>query len=70
MGVIPCDRVGCENIMCSRLSDRYGYLCWECFDELVALGTTDILSFMMQEPKREEKPDQDFYEKIFPDRRN
>jgi len=43
MGVIPCDRVGCENIMCSRLSDRYGYLCWECFDELVALGTTDIL---------------------------
>ena len=47
MGVLACDRRGCERIMCERHSNEYGYLCWECFDELVNLGVkTDINQFM------------------------
>lgn len=66
MGVLPCDRAGCENIMCDRLSSRYGYICWECFEDLIDSGTTDIKEFMGRELKYEEKPDLEFYEKIFP----
>ena len=33
--------------MCTRLSDEHGYLCDECFEELVQLGyTTDVAEFM------------------------
>jgi len=67
MGVLRCDRLGCENIMCGRYNLRYGYICWECFEELVALGTTDIQGFMGQELERKEKPGQEFYEGIFPE---
>ena len=70
MGVLPCDRLGCENVMCDRLSDRYGYICRECLDELVALGTTDIQGFMGQELEQKEKPSREFYEGIVPDRRD
>jgi len=56
--------------MCDRLSDRYGYICRECLDELVTLGTTDIQGFMGQELEHKEKPGREFYEKIFPDRRD
>jgi hypothetical protein len=34
MGVLECDRHGCENIMCDYYSDEFGYLCWECKQEL------------------------------------
>jgi hypothetical protein len=34
MGVNECDRRGCENIMCSHLSRRHGYLCSDCLTEL------------------------------------
>ena len=34
MSVLECERNGCENIMCDRLSHKYGYLCNECFIEL------------------------------------
>ena len=47
MGVLSCNRKGCENIMCHRHSYEYGYICSECFDELVNSGpTTDIEQFM------------------------
>lgn len=47
MSVLSCDRRGCENIMCDRLSHEHGYLCDECFDELVELGATaNIYQFM------------------------
>jgi len=35
MGVMPCRRNGCMNILCDRLSSTYGYICNNCFDELV-----------------------------------
>lgn len=47
MGVLTCDRVNCSNVMSERRSRQYGYLCWECFDELVQLGPgVDIEDFM------------------------
>lgn len=47
MSVLACNRKGCDNIMCDRLSLKHGYICNECFDELVALGVgTDIDGFM------------------------
>ena len=47
MGVMTCNRRDCENIMCERHSCEYGYICDECFDELVRTGpTTDISVFM------------------------
>ncbi len=35
MSVLACDRNGCENIMCDRLSEKHGYICPECLEELV-----------------------------------
>lgn len=47
MGVLECNRSGCGNIMCDRLSHEYGYLCNECFDDLVESGAeTNIGRFM------------------------
>ena len=47
MSVLSCARRGCNNIMCDRLSNEYGYICHECFNELVASGiATDIEVFM------------------------
>jgi len=66
MGVLPCDRAGCKNIMCDRLSNVYGYICWECFDELVQLGKLDVSGFMGSPQVSSEKPGKEFYEGIFP----
>lgn len=47
MGVLSCNRRGCSNIMCDRASHTYGYICNECFEELVDSGpNTDIENFM------------------------
>lgn len=47
MGVRSCDRNGCKNIMCDRASHEHGYICQECFEELVASGPeTNIQKFM------------------------
>ena len=53
MGVMGCSRKGCDNIMCDRYSDDYGYICWECFNELVSSGAeTNLSNFMDSYPKR------------------
>jgi len=47
MGVLSCDRTGCTNIMCDRYSHTYGYICNDCFKELLRLGiNSDIRDFM------------------------
>lgn len=33
MGVMSCDRLGCENIMCQRMTPCGNYICWECVSE-------------------------------------
>jgi hypothetical protein len=34
MGVMKCYRNGCDKIMCDYYNDEFGYLCWECKEEL------------------------------------
>jgi hypothetical protein len=47
MGSMGCNRIGCESVLCDRYSADHGYICDECFDELVANGlTVDIEDFM------------------------
>lgn len=47
MGVLNCNRRGCENIMCDWYSSEYGYICNNCFDELISRGVhVDIEEFM------------------------
>lgn len=68
MGVLACDRTGCTNIMCDRLSHTYGYICWECFDELVESDTSNIFKFMASDKRRKthtEKRGREYYERIF-----
>jgi hypothetical protein len=38
--------------MCDRLSDKYGYICHECFDELVSLGVQTDIDAFLDSPKR------------------
>jgi hypothetical protein len=55
MGVLACDRAGCENCMCDFYSADYGYLCSWCKKDLETeveeKGTVDIKVFMAT-PKR------------------
>jgi hypothetical protein len=46
MGVMACDRKGCENIMCDHYSDAYGYICYECLQDLYTKERIDIDAFM------------------------
>lgn len=47
MGVLACDRNGCENVMCDNVSyERKEYLCDECKQELKGNGLCSIDTFM------------------------
>ena len=50
MGVLACNRAGCDSIMCDYYSIEYGYICSECLNELRNKPFTEIRSFM-QSPK-------------------
>jgi len=66
MGVMQCDRLGCQNICCRRYSIHYGYICNDCFEELVDSGTGSIGNFMRRpRPREEEKMPREFYERFF-----
>ena len=45
MGVKSCYRTGCTGIMCERYCKRYGYICYECIEELKKKDQ-DIEAFM------------------------
>jgi len=73
MGVLPCGNAYCENVMCDRYSDEYGYICSDCFDTLVDLGpNTDIHQFMDRPRKHANNYDANlaYFNQIFPDRRD
>ena len=53
MGVMGCNRFDCDNVLCDRLSHDYGYICDECFDELVSLGVNTRIDFFMDSRKRQ-----------------
>jgi hypothetical protein len=40
MGVMPCYRTGCENILCRRIIFDRQYICDDCWDELVRYKNT------------------------------
>ena len=65
MGVLWCARSDCDNVMCDRYSHKYGYICWECFDELVEEGPdTDVKLFMLTEKPDIEVNKEGAYEKF------
>lgn len=68
MGVKGCLRKGCKSIMCDRYSQGYGYICDECFSELVDRKPESIAAFMSSEKlTKEESPlTEDYYDAIFP----
>ena len=55
MSVLRCDRYGCENILCNRLSNQFGYLCNDCFTELVE-SAQNIENFMESKKEFDEIP--------------
>jgi hypothetical protein len=62
MGVLECDRKGCENIMCHLLSDKFGYICFDCYEDLVAFCVNakncddDTINSFMHSPKQQKRP--------------
>ncbi len=70
MSVLRCDRNGCENIMCDRYSNTHGYICNECFKELVESGAdTNIYKFMRSLKNKIDDSQETAFEKfdrIFP----
>lgn len=60
MSVLSCDRKDCKNDMCNRHSHRHGYICDECFKELVDMMTYHedfSISWFMQTPKLDPRDD-------------
>jgi hypothetical protein len=45
MGVMECNRKGCGEIMCKRYSAIHGYICEDCFSELLN-SILDVSVFM------------------------
>ena len=61
MSVLACNRRGCENVMCDRLSREHGYICDECFDELLTInGSMTIDEFMESEKNATPIPKDDW----------
>ena len=69
MGVLKCDRKNCENIMCRYYSVVHGYLCEDCFEELVSSGyKTDVTNFMSDYRKIDKVDARIVFIQIFTDR--
>lgn len=66
MSVLACSRRDCENIICDRYSYEYGYICHECFRELVRVNPSDIDAFMNTKPNFEKQENVlEKFDKIF-----
>ncbi len=48
MGVLTCNRKGCDHIMCDFYSYKFGYICGDCLIELRDSGL-DTATFMATE---------------------
>ena len=70
MGVLACDRKGCDNVMCDYVSSEHGYICWECLSELKAKGMCDIGVFMGSEKVEKDNLDawEAYVDQVFKDR--
>lgn len=52
MSARKCDRKNCDNVLCNRYSDDYGYICETCFNELLTKPYIKIRDFMKTPVKR------------------
>jgi hypothetical protein len=66
MGVMGCFRRNCNHVLCDRYSREYGYICWECFEELVA-SRLEVAAFMDSARLEAPEDSREYYEKIFPE---
>ena len=55
MGVMGCNRNGCESIMCDRYNSNFGYICGDCFAELLTVepSAMPVAEFMNTEKPEE-----------------
>ena len=65
MGVMRCSRFGCDNILCGRYSRKYGYICDDCFAELIIKGVSTNISDFLRSEKKLEADSSDFFNEIF-----
>jgi len=69
MGVMACDRAECPNIMCDRYSKDFGYICADCFEELVSRGVHKSIAVFMVTPRRkvlsDEESPREYFGSIF-----
>jgi len=66
MGVLPCSRKRCDNVMCDRYSSEHGYICGRCFEELEESGpNTNVEKFMWSIPGTYAKTPPN-YDDVFP----
>jgi hypothetical protein len=72
MGVRECFRANCDNVLCDRYSDVYGYLCYDCFEELIVYGPNTSLKWFMSGGKLTDRTEdaEAKFDAIFPDRFN
>lgn len=71
MGVLKCNVKDCNNIMCDRYHNKYGYICYRCFDKLVEKGVkTDVRKFFNTSVEEEEEIDKEaayaYFNKLMP----
>lgn len=72
MGVMACDRAGCDNVMCDHYSGTFGYICYNCKEELIDTRGSITIGEFMKSPKLEFKRDESYawssyVERIFED---
>lgn len=46
MGVMQCNRNGCNTVLCNLLSDTHGYICTNCYNELMDGAERNVKTFM------------------------
>ena len=59
MGVRGCCRNCCSNVMCDKYSSKHGYICNDCFKELLNCDLS-IIEFMDSEKETCER-DMDYW---------
>ncbi len=61
MGVMECNRKGCEHIMCDNYSEVTGYICYDCKRELEDSNPSSIsdVEKFMQTTKENKYEDED-----------
>jgi len=71
MGVLPCDRRGCSNIMCDWVSMDFGHLCDDCLEDLIRSGPYTVIDQFMDTPKHPERwreQSEERYKSVFKNR--